>query len=322
MKKSIIQTYNADCLTILRDLPDASANVFYLDPPYLYLKNQELERQFNEVELFAQIARILKPKGWVICFGRGDSFCRWNLEMAKNGLEFKEEIVWNKRQNSNPFHNFSRIHELVTIRCKGEASVQLCRVPYLEGKQYDIASIIQDVNRIKTILNNTNHLDKVLRWLEANQHSDTPVQVNFSEKTTSHSKVTFSTTVATCSREERTLQGIIFGLKEKSVIRTPPLEDLFEAQSDIIEENREHYDTIHSTQKPPRLIERLFALVIPKGQTDITVIDPFAGSMGCGKVCKDLNYNYIGCEIHPQYYQIAKESLDKHQPNPPTQTLF
>lgn len=293
-----------------------------LDPPYLYLENQELEREFDEEKLFSEIARILKPKGWVICFGRGDSFYRWNLLMAKNGLEFKEEITWNKRQNSNPFHNFSRIHELLTLRCKGEASIQLNRVPYLEGKQYDIASIKQDINRLKTVLNNNEALDKVLRWLEANQNSSEPVQVNFSEKTSSHSKATFSTTVATCSREERTLQGITFGLKEKSVIRIPPLEDLFEAEVDIIEENREHYSTIHSTQKPPRLIERLFALVVPKGQTDITVIDPFAGSMGCGVVCKDLNYNYIGCEIHPKYYELAKQRLDAHQPNPPAQTLF
>lgn len=79
---------------------------------------------------------------------------------------------------------------------------------------------------------------------------------------------------------------------------------------------------IHSTQKPPRLIERLFALVVPKGQTDITVIDPFAGSMGCGVVCKDLNYNYIGCEIHSDYYKLGKGRLDKHQPNPSAQTLF
>lgn len=64
------------------------------------------------------------------------------------------------------------------------------------------------------------------------------------------------------------MQSVEFGQSEKSIIKQP----------------RDHYATIHPTQKPVRLLERLLALVTKEG--DI-ILDPFAGSASTAIACMD-----------------------------------
>lgn len=55
-----IDLYNEDCIEGLKRIPDGSVDVVLTDPPYLYLKNQKLERQFDEQAFFGHVKRILK----------------------------------------------------------------------------------------------------------------------------------------------------------------------------------------------------------------------------------------------------------------------
>lgn len=43
-----INLYNEDCLIGMKRIPDASVDCVLTDPPYLYLKNQKLDRSFDE----------------------------------------------------------------------------------------------------------------------------------------------------------------------------------------------------------------------------------------------------------------------------------
>ena len=81
--------YNEDCQEGIKRIPDASIDCILTDPPYLYLKGQKLERPFNERELFSEFKRVLKPTGFIILFGRGTSFYRWNMILAEQGFVFK-----------------------------------------------------------------------------------------------------------------------------------------------------------------------------------------------------------------------------------------
>ena len=40
------------------------------------------------------------------------------------------------------------------------------------------------------------------------------------------------------------------------------------------------------------------------------ILDPFMGSGTTGKICKKLNRNFIGIEIVPEYFNIAKERIE------------
>ena len=57
-----LQLYNADNLEVMANLADESIDVICIDPPYLYLKNQKLERPFDETKFFTECKRLLTKK--------------------------------------------------------------------------------------------------------------------------------------------------------------------------------------------------------------------------------------------------------------------
>jgi DNA (cytosine-5-)-methyltransferase len=113
-----LQLYNADNLEVMATLPDETIDVICIDPPYLYLKNQKLERPFDEQRFFTECKRLLTKKGFIVMFGRGTSFYRWNTILDGLGFVFKEEVIWNKSYVSSPLMPISRIHETVSILTK------------------------------------------------------------------------------------------------------------------------------------------------------------------------------------------------------------
>ena len=69
-----------------------------------------------------------------------------------------------------------------------------------------------------------------------------------------------------------------------------------------------NHGNFHCTLKPIALMEYLIKMVTPKGGT---VLDPFAGSGSTLIACKNLNRNYIGIEIDPEYIKIIKARLNE-----------
>lgn len=67
--------------------------------------------------------------------------------------------------------------------------------------------------------------------------------------------------------------------------------------------------TLHPTQKPVELFK--WCLHRLKLQEGSTVFDPFMGSGPCGVACKELGLNYVGCEIVPEYFEVAATRLDE-----------
>jgi len=66
--------------------------------------------------------------------------------------------------------------------------------------------------------------------------------------------------------------------------------------------------TPHPTEKPEELLERIILLGSKEGDT---VLDPFMGSGTTGVVAKRYDRNFIGIEINPEYFQWAKERIEK-----------
>ena len=64
----------------------------------------------------------------------------------------------------------------------------------------------------------------------------------------------------------------------------------------------------HPTQKPVKLMERIVSLFTNEGDT---VLDFCMGSGSTGVACKNLNRNFIGIENDENYFNIAKERLEK-----------
>ena len=370
-----LQLYNADNLEIMATLPDESIDVVCIDPPYLYLKNQKLERPFDETKFFTECKRLLTKKGFIVLFGRGTSFYRWNTILDGLGFVFKEEVIWDKSYVSSPLMPMSRIHETVSILTKKEGVINKVKIPYLEMKGNDIDSIVTDIKRLKTTFKNTKSLNAVLEFLENNKvptDKDNVISTSISsviktqdrcasvmagiqnglnEKSiirTDREKELTNNKEVVASKETKegdhcvnVMQSISFGLNEKSIIRTDKGAEFKKGVSitkggnqldrcvnviqgigfglnekTIIKQSRDHYKTIHPTQKPVRLLERLLALVIPKDKPreEVVVADFFAGSMSCMEAVHNMGMKGIATEIDQEYFEKGKQRIMQLQP--------
>lgn len=327
----INQIYNEDCQEGIKRIPYESIDCILTDPPYLYLKGQKLEREFDEQSLFTEFKRVLKPSGFVVLFGRGTSFYRWNTMLAELGFSFKEEIVWNKGCCTSPLMAISRVHETISIHTKGKGVIRKVKVPYLEMKAYDIPSICWDIKRLGSVLKNTKSLDAVLAFLENNFKRN-----DFRNMPEMANKYNFHGRCNECDRCVTVANAIINGMNEKTIIRSD-LEDcdtftkfgvtatgkrktgdrcanVMQSttfglnEKSIIRETRNHHTAIQPTQKPVRLIERLLAIVTQPGDV---ILDPFSGSCSTAVACINTNRKFIGFEIDKEYYDEGTKRLDK-----------
>lgn len=302
----INRIYNEDCLIGMRKIPDANIDVILTDPPYLYLKNQKLDKPFDEDTLFSEWKRVLKKGGFVILFGRGTSFYRWNYKLSELGFDFKEEIIWDKGYCTSPLMPISRVHETVSIFTKGKGKINKVKVPYLEMKGNDVDGIIQDVKRMRSILKNPKSLNAVLNFLEMNKvqydgiceanhtsvSGDSSSIVNNYECAHTSKYLVTSGPIKDMDRCAAVMKQFEFGMNEK----------------DIIKATRDHYTAIHPTQKPTRLLERLLNLVCGSGAL---VLDCFSGSGSTAIACINTNRRFIGFEIDKEYYDASCNRIDK-----------
>jgi len=322
----LINFYNGDGISGLSSIKSNSVKCILTDPPYLYLKGQKLEREFDERLFFSECMRVLKSGGFIILFGRGTSFYRWNTILADLGFQFKEEIVWNKSQGSSPLMPLTRVHETISIHSKGKASINKVKVPYLEMKQHDIDSIIGDIKRMRSILNNTTSLDAVLSFLENNN-------LGFEKNHVTKHAIQVEGHTKDRDRAINVVNAIKNGMNEKSIIRTDRiLNEKFTKhkvtsdvratgdraanviqsmtsgmnEKSIIKEVRDHYTSIHPTQKPVSLLIRLLNLTT---NANDLVIDPFAGSCSTGIAARHLNLQFMGWEIDEEFYLKAVERI-------------
>lgn len=64
----------------------------------------------------------------------------------------------------------------------------------------------------------------------------------------------------------------------------------------------------HSCEKPTPLLEDL---IIELSDEHDIVLDPFMGSGSTGVACVNTNRNFIGIELDKNYFEIAKERIEK-----------
>jgi len=114
---------NENNIILMSRLKNESIDIICIDPPYKYLKNQKLDIDFDELKFFTEAKRILTKDGFIIMFGRGVSFYRMNCILTDLGFNFKEEVVWDKTQNSSPVMKISRVHETCSIFSKGKGII-------------------------------------------------------------------------------------------------------------------------------------------------------------------------------------------------------
>jgi site-specific DNA-methyltransferase (adenine-specific) len=263
-------------------IPSIRFDHIFTDPPYLYIKTHDFDKEFDEALLFENARRILPDRGFIVLFGRGTSFYRWNTRLAELGFIFKEEIVWDKRMPSSPAMALSRVHETVSLHTKKNGKVRPSKVPYTEQKQFDIQGISADIKRITSAIHTNAGLDNILKFLK-----DGCVK---QDKGASGHKIANGTGLSGRDPATMSLRFIKDGMREKTIM------PVFSV----------HYGSVHPTEKPVRLAERIIALISDPGDT---IYDPFMGSGSFGVACINTGRKYIGSEVDMEYFKTAYKRI-------------
>ena len=278
--------YNEDCLEGMSAIPDGSVDAIVTDPPYLYL-NHKLDKKFEEKELFKEWLRVLEDKGFIVIFGRGESFYRWNTELISLGFEFKEEIIWDKRRITSPLLPIGRQHETISILTKNRGVINKVKVPYEEKVKYDTEKLINDIKRIGRSLYDDDFMSEVKEFLVKNE------ELYIGESKESKHNITRNK-LKTGDRKLAIFKSIDEGIQEKSIISLS---------------RDDYYKSIHPTQKPVKLLERLINLVTTENDV---VLDCFTGSGSTAIAAINTNRKYIGFELDKEYYEASIERINNH----------
>ena len=279
-----------DQALLFKDIPDDSIDAIVTDPPYGVLGNHKIEVPFDEELFFAECKRVLKPDGRLIFACHFDSMLRWHAIASKH-FKNKNFSVWDKKQPSNmAIMPNSRIEIIMIYSDSGYKTLNKIKV--LEEKKGT---------------DHTKKYDKLLRKL-----SEDPL--NNSESVSREYLFGRATLLSNIKNKETYFEGE-FKTKNHVTIGhgrlcTPSTLLEYEVFS-YMSHNKNYpgndkYRVDHPTVKPINLMQHLIGLVAKPGDT---ILDPFCGSGSTLIAAKVLDVNYIGFELHEQYYDIAKERL-------------
>jgi site-specific DNA-methyltransferase (adenine-specific) len=149
----------------------------------------------------------------------------------------------------------------------------------------NLENLIHDIKRIKSAVGNVKGLQDLLDYLETGS-------IIYRRKSTRRHGITVGS-IGDTSIGVRIMKSIHEGCVERSIFQVPTV----------------HYGSVHPTQKPVRLAERIIALISDPGDT---IYDPFMGSGSFGVACINTKRKYIGSEINPTYFGIALKRIRQH----------
>lgn len=288
-----------DCLKLLKEIESDSVDAIVTDPPYQYLntkrKNCEFDKPYNEEVYIEEVKRILKPTGFIVMFGRGVSFYRQGVLLDNAGFKFKEEVVWDKRQQASPVNQLGRQHENCFIFAKDKGVIRARKIPYIEYMKNQeipdaIAKIKNHINVITREIGKPEIFKDIMQFLEEDV-------VNYVKNIAGDNNLTHRKGIKHLYYSVQFFKTITQGYKEKDIMRI----------SEIIEVASIR-NVHHPTEKPVRLMERLIALVTDE---EDLVLDPFMGSGSTGVACLNTNRRFIGMELDEVYFATAQKRMNE-----------
>ena len=106
------------------------------------------------------------------------------------------------------------------------------------------------------------------------------------------------------------LTGDIGFSKYTAILIFSNAKSIYRNMQDLKSINWQPTNIAHPTPKPVKLIRYLIEKV---SKPHDTILDPFMGSGTTGVACVQLNRNFIGYEISPDYFKIAEKRIGEAQ---------
>ena len=269
--------YHMDALTLLRHMPDDSVDLLFMDPPY-GLGVDTWDKPIDIDALMPDIERVIKPTGFVAYTLMMPTLLHWMLAFDNTGLQLKDQVIWLKRA-INVTNGLQRTFENLMIYRKPQA------------RYVNTRGLYSDV-RVPGLMFDAIAIEGIQRHI-----ADLRVQI----KTGRSASIIGKTRHHDVYQSRYTFDGE----------RAPEHVNFTNVWSFLPTNNKHKGQSVHATQKPVMLLERLIDLCT---HADAIVLDPFMGSGTTAVAAQNLGRQYIGCDISAEYVEIARRRVQNADP--------
>ena len=266
---------NGDCLELMKTIPDKSVDLFICDLPYGET-NCKWDSVIDMEQFWSEFKRIRKSKRTACIHFCSTKFGYTLIKSWEKG--YKMDMVWKKRNKTGGLQSRNRPmrnHEMVYFFY--EQAPKYNRDKYhkriQEKKEHNIVSVLEETEPLYKTSAFTEKVKKGYGY-------ETGPGIQKNKKGDARFPLTFDPP------------------NPASVLEEPEPVSMFESTKVFI--GKRH----HQTEKPQDILE--FFLKYWTDEED-TVLDPTMGSGSTGVACKKLNRKFIGFELDPKIFEVAKK---------------
>lgn len=301
----VIKLYHGDCLEIMKDIPDGSIDLVLTDPPYGNMKGAGLDGwekgstdwdvALDPKAIHDLSNRILRKNGKMVLFSQEPYTSRLITDAIPN-VPFSYRMIWEKDHFAN---------SLIAKK----APVSYFEDILVFSKTHDHEALHPLRRYFKSVMEyiglNLKQINSTLGHRRA-EHTFYVDSTQFSLCTES----TYNELIQAFSIDK--MQG--FKTYEELRVIDKKYDSTFNLwegnkyKSNILKYKKD-YDGYHPTQKPILLLEDLIKTFSNEGDT---VVDLTMGSGSTAIACMNTGRNFIGFELDKEYYEIAKNRINKH----------
>lgn len=315
-----------DCIEGMKLFPDAYFDSLVTDPPYelgFMGKAWDASGIANNVEMWREALRVLKPGGHLLAFSGSRTYHRMVCAIEDAGFEIRDQIMWVYGSGFPKSLNLSGdwqgwgtalkpAHEPIVVARKplagtvaanvlqfgtGALNIDGCRLEGKGGMRWEAPRggiwatdsaasarlVPNEKGRWPANLIHDGSEEVLAAFPQARSAGNSP-----SDSKTRDGVTSFSGKQGPLYADSGSAARFYYAAKA--------------SKSDRGESN------VHPTVKPTELMRYLCRLVTPPGGT---VLDPFAGSGSTGKACALERFQFIGFELDESYAAIAAARIEE-----------
>lgn len=290
----INKIYHNDCIDFLKKLENESVDSCVTDPPYWGVVDDEWDNQWKNIQEYKdwcetwikEIARITKKSASFFIFGYSYQLSHLLPIIESHGFKFRQQIVVWKGMKS----------------AAGRVSSKLKMFP--TTTEYIFYFVKDSTEYIRDLLQE-----------RALEKGVTSKEINEFLGKASNGGGTWSSIAGKKQKKLQEPTKEDWVKLEKILGELPKYEDVVYTfklpmgVTDVFDDIKFYFpkgEKLHTTQKPLQLMNRIIEACSNEGDL---ILDPFMGSGSTAVSCKNLNRNYIGCEMDEKYYNVCIERL-------------
>ena len=270
-----------DNIKVLKTIPDNSIDACITDPPY-GMGMDHWDNNVPPVETWKEVLRVLKPGAFCLSFCSPELYHRMAVNVDDAGFEIKDQIIWMVTTKMAKRNRLKPAHEPIVVAQKPlEGSIQ---------KNFDkwgVGKINVETTRIPW------DGKPPTGWIKGYRREF--------GKDVAKVKDIINRETVDANPDGRYPSNII------GHFDNPFHQKYFYAPRASRKERGEYND--HPTPKPISLMKYLIKVYCPKNGV---VLDPYNGSGSTGIAAIQLDNEYIGIDMDPDYIEISEKRIKEH----------